>query len=140
MPKQWRLITSDRNTSCHLPCHLLLSLPQRNNTETFMGHSKAYGIPLNSWSVQRTPWSYNHGLQEQTADNIDIYLRLFWLLASASLFSGKYLAQVYKHGAILVIAIYINSNFIKGVGMCLYQLIMHKYTYIAQLNSTTLHV
>lgn len=81
------VITSDRNTSCQLPCHLPLSLPQRNATEAFVGHSKAYGIPLNSWSVRRAPWSYNHGLQEQAADNIDIYLRPFWLLASAALFS-----------------------------------------------------
>lgn len=93
-PKSWKtsqagesVITSDRNTSCQLPCHLPLSLPQRSAAEAFVGHSRAYGIPLNSWSAQRSPWSYNCGLLEQTADSNDIYLRPFWLLPSPALFS-----------------------------------------------------
>lgn len=81
------VITSDRNTSCQLPRHLPLSLPQRRATEALVGHSKAYGIPLNSWSAQRSLWSYNCGLLEQTADSPDIYLRQFWLPPSPALFS-----------------------------------------------------
>lgn len=101
--KSWKIaqavetvFTSDRNTSCHLPRHLPLSFPQRNATEAFVGHSKAYGTPLNSWSVQRAPWNYNHGLQEQTAADIDIYLRPFWLLASTALFSVELCQLTFK--------------------------------------------
>jgi len=93
-PKRWKctqavepVITSDRNTSCQLPCHLPLSLPQRRAAEACTGHSKAYGIPPNSWSAQRSPWSYICGLLQQTADSIDIYLGPFWLPPSPALFS-----------------------------------------------------
>lgn len=92
----------------------------RNRLQTTLTYTSG---PFGSWQVQ---------------------LCFQWNNASSHL--GEYLAPVHKHGAILVIAPDNNSNLIKTffpmleVGMCLYQLIMHKYTHIAQLNSTTLHV